>query len=83
MSDRRPSKDDPIHDGMKLGDTSRNERQKTLLLCEVSRLGCLQVEKLVRDSKALVDSSKVLVEESKKLCQRAVSENSSREKRKG
>ena len=56
---RVPREPDP-RPGEKLNE-SKNERQKTLLLIEASRLQHIEAE-------ALIASSKLLVERGKKLC---------------
>ncbi len=73
MPRRQPSKHDPIHDGHELGNACRNERQKSVLLREVGRINRQEVDKLISDSKGLLEASKIIVEESKKLCERAAS----------
>ena len=69
-------KHDPVREGRKLTDTSRNERQKAVLLCELGRLQREQVSELVKNGKDIV-------EQSKKLCQNGAPENPSRRKRAG
>lgn len=57
---RNPKRE--IRQSEKLGDLSRNERQKAVLLCEVNRIRRDEV-------RAAVDDGKRIVEQSKKLCQ--------------
>ncbi len=61
MSSRRRPEHDPIEHGKELGNVSRNERQKSVLLCEAGRLGRRQMGDLIK-------SSQEIVERSKKLC---------------
>jgi hypothetical protein len=62
--------------GDEVGNAVRNERQKALLLAEVSRMR--------RDElSSLVETSKAILERSKKLCENSSSEAPSRSRRAG
>jgi hypothetical protein len=67
---------DPVQHGHEIGNRSRNERQKSVLLCEVGKLRRDQVSDAVSNSKALV-------EKSKKLCAKTKPAATSQRKRAG
>ncbi len=71
MRTRRIRKPDEIDASKELGNISRNERQKAMLLCQVNRARRSQIQ-------AAIQQGKKIVEASRKLCQ----EEGSRDTRK-
>ena len=58
---RQSGKRDPVREGEELGNAVRNERQKTLLLCEIGKIQRKQVGDVIQNSKEIVEESKKLV----------------------
>ena len=53
---------DPVRHTNELGNSSRNERQKSMLLCEVSKLRCSQIAAAIEDEKRIIENSKNVCE---------------------
>jgi hypothetical protein len=70
---RRSNKPDEIEISQKLGNTSRNERQKSQLLGEVNRMRRNEIE-------AAVEEARQIVEASNELCKKLPENGKTREK---
>ena len=62
MARRRTPKPHAMDNSEELSNSSRNERQKAVLLCEVNRVRRLQLADAVEKGKQIVETSKKLCE---------------------